>query len=134
MSISSLKHQIHRALSELVWTDDAPPPFAHSIRPQEKVACMQLCLPFFTQAQVIFGRKRLIKLMSKRIIQKTFDRYYRNVPLARKEDILDAIEKLHQGCLKLQWYPGKQSPVTDSLRKRIQNYNKNSDRLDYGFE
>lgn len=134
MSISSLKHQIHRALSELVWIDDAPPPFAHSIRPQEKVACMQLCLPFFTQAQVIFGRKRLIKLMSKRIIKKTFDTYYRDVPLARNEDILDAIEKLHQGCLKLQWYPGKQSPVTDGLRKRIQGYYQNQEISDYEFD
>jgi hypothetical protein len=118
---SSLKSQISLALNQLIWSEDTPSPSRYAIRPDEKAAYMELCLPFFTCARALTGKKLLVQLMNKGTILRTLDEYYCDVPPAQKQDLLDVIDRLHQGCLSLKWYDKtrKKSPVTDELRQHV---------------
>jgi hypothetical protein len=117
MSNPSLKHQIKRALDELVNISD--PSSQVILTPEEKPACLENCLEFFTLAHEQTGDKLLVDLLTNPVILRTFDTYYYKDPWEKNQVMLNDIEKLYQGALRIYKKTKKRPPITNRLRGHV---------------
>ena len=118
MSDPSLKHQISRALNELVNAPD-PSSTQFTLSLDEKPACLENCLEFFTLARELTGEKLLVDLLTYPVILRTFDTYYYKDSWAQNQVMLIDIEKLYQGALRIYKKTKKRPPITKRLREHV---------------
>lgn len=133
-SVSSLKFQIKLALGLAAWEENALQSFDETVL-EEKLACLEICLPFLAQARALSGHKLIVELLKERIIGKTMDTFYRGEDPGVNQALLDALEKLYQACVAMRWKSvGKHSPITPNLRQHVKKFGKSTDLIPYKQE
>ena len=56
---------------------------------------------------------------------QTLDTYYREKEPGANQALLDALDKLYQSCVSMQWKgTGKNSPITPNMRQHVRNFGK----------
>jgi hypothetical protein len=127
-SVSSLKFQIKLALGLAAWGKNTLPQTFDENEMEEKLACLEMCLLFLTQARALSRHKLIVELLKERIIGKTMDTYYREEEPGANQALLDALDKLYQACVSMRWIgTGKHSPITPSLRQHVRKFENSKD-------
>lgn len=135
MSYCSLKHQIKLALGLAAWGKNPLQQTFDETEMEEKLACLETCLPFLTQARALSGHKLIVELLKERIIGKTMDTYYRGEDAMVNQALLNALEKLYQACVSMRWKgTGKRSPITPNLRQHVKKFWKSTALIPYKQE
>ncbi len=85
--------------------------------------------PFFENARALTGLKLLKDLLNPKMLQLTFDEFYRHQAPATHRKRMSAINKLYLCCIKEGYIDGdpKDLPITPELRKHIQSYREDFD-------
>lgn len=126
-STKSLKFQIKLALGLTAWGNNTLPQPLDETTLEEKVACLETCLPFLLLARSLSGHKLLVELLNQKITMQTLHAYYRNEDPLKNQSLLDALDKLYQGCVSKRWKGiKKKSPIAPNVRQFIQNFRKSS--------
>lgn len=124
-STKSLKFQIKLALGLTALGNNTPPQPIDESTLEDKVACLETCLPFLLQARALSGHKLLVELLNQRIITQTLHAHYRNEDPLKNQTLLDALDKLHQGCVSMRWKGFKtKSPIAPNVRQFVHNLGK----------
>lgn len=124
-STKSLKFQIKLALGLTTWGNHPLPQPLDETALEEKVACLETCLPFLLQASALSGHKLLVELLNQRIITQTLHAHYRNEDPLKNQSLLDALDKLYQGCVSMRWKGfKKKSPISPNVRQFVHKFGK----------
>lgn len=149
MSPASLANQIDYVLTALFWdTEDIKiykadhqvasvkrdlRPNGNPTRPlpvilsyQTRTTYFKITVAFFQRAKALTSKRLLADLMGPDIVRNTLDTHYRDHSSSSLRNVLSAIGKVHQGCVKVGWIESS-SPITDELRVHVKTYHDDGD-------
>ena len=86
-----------------------------------------VCVPFFENARALTGLKLLRDLLTPRMLELTFDEFYRHLSPATLRKTMSAINKLYLCCIAQGYIDGDPNnpdelPITQELRQHIRSY------------
>ena len=149
MSPASLANQIDYVLTALFWDTEAIKTYKvkhqvtsvkRALRPDgnptrplpvilsylTRTTYFKITIAFFQRAKALTGKRLLVDLLDPDIVRYTLDTHYRDHNSSSLRNVLSAIGKVHQGCVKVGWIEAS-SPITDELRAHVKNYHDDGD-------
>jgi integrase len=149
MSPASLANQINYVLTALFWDTETIKTYKvkhqvasvkRDLRPDgnptrplpvilsylTRTTYFKITTAFFQRAKALTGKRLLVDLLDPDIVRYTLDTRYRDHNSSSLRNVLSAIGKVHQGCVKVGWVEAS-SPITSELRAHVKNYHDDGD-------